>query len=97
MENKRVIEIIEDHESIVQTLNAIACAIENCTGMPNYIPMLHDTAVSDQLGIICEALSGVIEEAPEKVDGTVETPSETSTSSKEGKFWWNYEGRREPL
>ena len=53
----RVINIIEDHESIVQTLDAICCALENGTPMPNFIPVLNDTLVTDQLSKICEALS----------------------------------------
>lgn len=53
----RVINIIEDHESIVQTLDAICCALENGTPMPNFIPVLNDTLVTDQLSKICEALN----------------------------------------
>jgi len=52
----RIIEIIEDHESIVQTLDGIVCAIENGTELPNYIPVLHDTLITDHLGTICEHL-----------------------------------------
>lgn len=54
---KRILNIIEDHESIVQTLDAICCALENGTDMPNFIPVLHDAMVTDELGKICEALS----------------------------------------
>ena len=53
---EKILEKIEDLESIVQTLNAMACAIENGTDMPNYIPMLNDGLTTDNLSTICEAL-----------------------------------------
>lgn len=52
----RVIDIIEDHESIVQTLDGMVSAIENGLEMPNFIPVLHDTLVTDHLSTICEKL-----------------------------------------
>ena len=52
----RVINIIEDHESIVQCLDHIVCALENGGRLPNYLPVLHDALVSDLLGKICGAL-----------------------------------------
>lgn len=55
--NDRVINIIEDHESIVQTLDGIVSALENGTPMPNYIPVLHDTLITDHLSTICEHLN----------------------------------------
>lgn len=58
MENSnRIIDIIEDHESIVQTVDAICCALENNTPMPQYIPVLNNLVVTDQLSKICEALN----------------------------------------
>ncbi len=53
----RIIGIIEDHESIVQTIDAICCALENDTPMPQYIPVLNDLSVTDHLCKICEALN----------------------------------------
>ena len=55
----RLINIVEDHESIVQTLDAICCALENGTPMPNFIPVLHDTLITDHLGKICENLNKI--------------------------------------
>lgn len=55
--NNRIIDIIEDHESIIQTLDAICCALENNTPMPAYIPVLNNLNVTDQLSRICEALN----------------------------------------
>lgn len=54
----RIIDIIEDHESIVQTLDGIVCAIENKTEFPNYIPVLHDGLVTDLLTKIIVRLKG---------------------------------------
>jgi len=55
--NNRIIDIIKDHESIIQTLDAICCALENNTPMPAYIPVLNNLNVTDQLSKICEALN----------------------------------------
>ena len=57
--SQRLLDIIEDHESIVQTLDAICCAMENNTPMPNFIPVLNDLVVTDQLSKIVEALNKV--------------------------------------
>jgi len=59
MVSDRVVNIIEDHESIVQVLDHIVCAIENGTEMPNYVPVLHDTLVTDHLTTVLEAIKGV--------------------------------------
>ena len=53
----RVINIIEDHESIVQTLDGIVSALENDKPLPNFIPVLHDTLITDHLSKICEHLN----------------------------------------
>lgn len=53
----RVVNIIEDHESIVQTLSAIVFAIKNKKPMPQFIPILNDTLVTDHLCVICEELN----------------------------------------
>ena len=55
--NMRLIDIVEDHAMIVHTIDSIACSIENGTEMPNFIPVLNDTLVTDQLGKICETIT----------------------------------------
>lgn len=52
----RLIDIIEDHESIVQCIDSIVCAMENGTELPNFVPVLNDTVVSDHLSRICEKM-----------------------------------------
>lgn len=54
---KNVIEIIEDHARVTDTIDSICCAIENGTDMPNFIPVCNDTMLSDQLGKICETIT----------------------------------------
>lgn len=51
-----VLEIIEDHVRICDTIDWICCAIENGYEYPNFIPVLHDTLVTDQLSQIVERL-----------------------------------------
>lgn len=53
----RLINIIEDHANITQFLDQVCCALENGTEMPNFVPVLHDTLVTDQLGVIAENLN----------------------------------------
>lgn len=56
--NDRIINIIEDHACITQFLDQLSCAIENDdTEMPNFVPVLHDTLVTDQLGRIAGKLN----------------------------------------
>lgn len=57
--NERIIDIIEDHESLVQCIDHICCSIQNGMEMPNYVPMLHDSLLSDQLCRIIEKLKEV--------------------------------------
>ena len=57
MMNDQVIEIIQDHTRVTDTIDSICCAIENGTEMPNFIPVCNDTMVSDQLGKICEEIT----------------------------------------
>lgn len=57
--NDRILNIIEDHESITQTLDQIVSALQENKPMPNFIPVLHDTLVTDQLSIICEKLNAL--------------------------------------
>ena len=52
-----IIDIVEDHTRIVDTLDMICCAIENESEMPNYIPVCNDAMVSDQLSKICETIT----------------------------------------
>ena len=52
----RLIDIIEDHESLRQTLGAINVALEENLPMP-IIPTLNDLVLTDILGKICERLN----------------------------------------
>lgn len=53
----KVLEVVQDHTRITDTIDSICCAIENGTEMPNFIPVCSDTMVSDQLGKICETIT----------------------------------------
>lgn len=55
--NNRIIDIIEDHESIVNCISSIVLSINDGLEPPRHIPLLHDSLVSDWLGVICEELS----------------------------------------
>ena len=57
--DKEVVEIIQDHTRVTDTIDSICCAIENGTEMPNFIPVCNDTIVSDQLGKICETITNL--------------------------------------
>ena len=59
MMNEQVIEIIQDHTRVTDTIDSICCAIENGTEMPNFIPVCNDSMVSDQLGKICEEIKKI--------------------------------------
>ena len=59
MMNEQVIEIIQDHTRVTDTIDSICCAIENGTDMPNFIPVCNDTMVSDQLGKIAETITNL--------------------------------------
>lgn len=53
----RVLNIIEDHANVTQFLDQLCCAMENpAAGMPNFVPVLHEAMVTDQLCMICEKL-----------------------------------------
>lgn len=54
-----MLEIVEDHVRIVDFIDHIVCAIENGTAMPNFVPVLHDLLVTDQLGRIAEAITSL--------------------------------------
>lgn len=55
--NKPVLEVIQDHTRMADTIDSICCAIENGTEMPNFIPVCNDTLISDQLSKICETIT----------------------------------------
>lgn len=54
----RIVNIIEDHVRICEAIDQIICSFENGIDLPNFIPVLHDTVVTDQLGKIVERLKG---------------------------------------
>jgi len=53
----RLLNIIQDHARVCDTLDAICCSIENGTAMPNFIPVCCDTLLTDQLSKIVEAIN----------------------------------------
>lgn len=55
--DEQVLEIIQDHTRVTDTIDNICCAIENGTEMPNFIPVCNDLMVSDQLSKICETIT----------------------------------------
>ncbi len=57
MMSDQIVEIIQDHTRVADTIDNICCAIENGTEMPNFIPVCNDSMVSDQLGKICEEIT----------------------------------------
>ena len=57
--NQAILEIVQDHTRVTDTIDSICCAIENGTDMPNFIPVCNDTMLSDQLGKICEAITNL--------------------------------------
>lgn len=59
MMSEQVIEIIQDHTRVTDTIDSICCAIENGTEMPNFIPVCNDAMVSDQLGKICKTITNL--------------------------------------
>ena len=53
MISDNVLEVIQDHANITQFLDQLCCYLENDDlQKPNYIPVLHDVLVTDQLGTI---------------------------------------------
>ena len=57
--SERLLNTIEDHALMVHTIDSICCALENGTPMPNFIPVMNDAVVTDQLSKIAEALNKV--------------------------------------
>ena len=53
----RIIDIIEDHESIVQVLSSIGHSLDENKPLPQYVPSLHDSVVMDLLTKILERLN----------------------------------------
>ncbi len=52
----RLLDIIEDHESITQFLGNLAVSLSDGGKMPNFVPVLHDSLLTDYLSKICEKL-----------------------------------------
>lgn len=58
MVSKNVLEVVQDHANITQFIDQVCCYLENDeVPKPNYIPVLHDTLVTDQLTMILEHLN----------------------------------------
>ena len=55
--DQQILDTIQDHTRVTDTIDSICCAIENGCDMPNFIPVCNDTTVSDQLGLICETIT----------------------------------------
>ena len=55
----KVLEIVQDHTRVTDTIDSICCDIENGTEMPNFIPVCNDTMLSDQLGKIAETITNL--------------------------------------
>jgi len=60
--NDRIINIVEDYESIVQTLAFINTAISNDKPLPNYIPVFNELFIGDYLSNICEYIQKMRDE-----------------------------------
>lgn len=52
----REINIIQDHACIVHFIDSLSTAIENNDDLPNFVPVLNDTLVTDQLSMIAETI-----------------------------------------
>lgn len=55
----RVVNIIEDHANITQFIDQMATAIDNGTDMPNFVPILHDTLMTDLLCKVSETITNL--------------------------------------
>lgn len=55
--SKEILDIIQDHARVTDTLDMICSAIENGIDMPNFVPVCNDVMVSDQLTKICETIT----------------------------------------
>ena len=55
----RIVNIIEDHALICHFLDSVVCALENGTELPNFVPVLNDTLITDHLSTITERLKGL--------------------------------------
>lgn len=55
-EESRLIGIVEDHALMCHFIDSLVCSIENGTELPNFIPVLNDVMVSDQLSRIAETI-----------------------------------------
>lgn len=52
----RLLNIIEDHESVTQFLGNLAVSLSDGYSLPNFVPVLHDSLLTDYLSKICEKL-----------------------------------------
>ena len=60
MENSdKLINIIEDFAMMRHAVDSICCAIENGTDMPNFIPVMNDAVLTDQLCKISETITAL--------------------------------------
>ncbi|MBR1449542.1 MAG: hypothetical protein IJ588_12455 [Prevotella sp.] len=55
--DNRLIDIIEDHALIVDFIDHVACGIENGSAMPEFVPVLNDGVVTDNLSKIAETIT----------------------------------------
>ena len=54
--SNRMVNIIEDHACICHFIDCLCTSIENGTELPNFVPVLNDALVTDQLGKIAEVI-----------------------------------------
>lgn len=55
--DSEVLRIVEDHALMVHAIDSICTALDNGTDMPNFVPIMNDALVTDQIGKICEHLT----------------------------------------
>jgi len=53
----RFLDIIEDYANITHFIDSLACALENGSDLPNFVPVLNDTLITDHLSKIAEAIN----------------------------------------
>jgi hypothetical protein len=55
--NDRLIDIIEDYESVKQFIIAMHSAIVSGNDMPNFVPVMNDSLMTDFLGEISQTIT----------------------------------------
>lgn len=55
--NERIANIIEDYALMRHTIDCIGYALKEGKDMPNYIPVMNDGVITDQLSKICETIT----------------------------------------